>query len=153
MYKIFRILNCGCEIKWAMTFAVMMQFMQLRIEARKSQDFNGIWIRDLAIPKRRSKQLRYEATDVRRSLFNEPVRNDHAKWYIKYFLHHIHKEYLWIWSDIRIMEWMWIYMYVYSIYHFTSFQMNVKWCMKYFIYHFTFIPYGLIKLFLELRRL
>ena len=27
---------------------------QLRIEARKSQDFNGVWTRDLAIPVRRS---------------------------------------------------------------------------------------------------
>ena len=40
------------------------QFKQLRWEAWKSQDFNGLWTRDLAIPVRRSNQLSYEATDV-----------------------------------------------------------------------------------------
>ena len=35
------------------------QFLQLRREAWKIQDFNGVWTRDLAIPVRRS-----EATDV-----------------------------------------------------------------------------------------
>ena len=40
-----------------------MQFKQLRVEAWKSQDFNGVWTRDLAIPVRRSNQLSYEATD------------------------------------------------------------------------------------------
>ena len=39
-----------------------LQFKQLRIEARKSQDFNGVWTRDLTIPVRRSNQLSYEAT-------------------------------------------------------------------------------------------
>ena len=34
------------------------------IGAWKSQDFNGVWTRDLAIQVRRSKQLSYEATDV-----------------------------------------------------------------------------------------
>ena len=54
------------------------QFKQLRIEARKSQDFNAIWTRDLAIPVRRSNQLSYEATDVGSWSFvssNEPVKN------------------------------------------------------------------------------
>ena len=37
---------------------------QFRTEAWKSQDFNGVWTRDLAIPVRRSNQLSYEATDV-----------------------------------------------------------------------------------------
>ena len=37
------------------------QFKQFRIEAWKSQDFNGVWTRDLAIPVRRSNQLSYEA--------------------------------------------------------------------------------------------
>ena len=37
------------------------QFKQLRIEAWKSQDFNGVWTRDLAIPERRSNKLSYEA--------------------------------------------------------------------------------------------
>ena len=41
-----------------------LQFKQLRIEAWKSQDFNGVWTHDLAIPVRRSNQLSYEATDV-----------------------------------------------------------------------------------------
>ena len=41
-----------------------MQFLQLRREAWKIQDFNGVWTRDLAIPVRRSNQLSYEATDV-----------------------------------------------------------------------------------------
>ena len=40
------------------------QFLQLRREAWKIQDFNGVWTRDLAIPVRRSNQLSYEATDV-----------------------------------------------------------------------------------------
>ena len=38
------------------------QFKQLRIEAWKSQDFNGVWTRDLAIQVRRSNQRSYEAT-------------------------------------------------------------------------------------------
>ena len=41
-----------------------MQFLQLRREAWKIQDFNGVWTRDLAIPVRHCKQLSYEATDV-----------------------------------------------------------------------------------------
>ena len=54
------------------------QFKQLRIEAWKSQDFNGVWTRDLAIPVRRSNQLSYDVTDVRSWSFvscNEPVKN------------------------------------------------------------------------------
>ena len=54
------------------------QFKQLRKEAWKSQDFNGVWTRDLAIPVRRSNQLSYEATDVRSWSFvssNKPVKN------------------------------------------------------------------------------
>ena len=39
-------------------------FLQLRREAWKFQDFNGVWTRNLAIPVRRSNQLSYEATDV-----------------------------------------------------------------------------------------
>ena len=49
------------------------------IEAWKSQDFNGVWTRDLAIPVRRSNQLSCEATDVGGWSFvdsNEPVRNE-----------------------------------------------------------------------------
>ena len=54
------------------------QFKQLPKEAWKSQDFNRVWTRDLAIPVRRSNQLSYEATDVGSSSFvssNEPVKN------------------------------------------------------------------------------
>ena len=40
------------------------QFLQLRKEAWKFQDFNGVWTRDFAIPVRRSNQLSYEATDI-----------------------------------------------------------------------------------------
>ena len=40
------------------------QFLQLRKEAWKIQDFNGVWIRGPAIPVWRSNQLSYEATDV-----------------------------------------------------------------------------------------
>ena len=55
-----------------------MQFKQLRIEPWKSQDFNGVWTRDLTIPVRRSNQLSYEATDVGSwscVSSNEPVKN------------------------------------------------------------------------------
>ena len=55
------------------------QFLQLRREAWKIQDFNGVWTRDLAIPVRRSNQLSYEATDVGSWSFagsNVPVRNE-----------------------------------------------------------------------------
>ena len=54
------------------------QFKQLRIETWKSQVFNGVWTRDLAIPLRRSNQLSYEATDVGSwsvASSNEPVKN------------------------------------------------------------------------------
>ena len=48
-------------------------------EAWKSQDFNVVWTRNLAIPVRRSPQLSYEAADVGSWSFlgcNEPVRNE-----------------------------------------------------------------------------
>ena len=64
--------------------------MQVRIEAWKIQNFNGVWTCDLAIPVRHSNQLGYEATDV-------------GSW---------------------------------------SFAVQY---MKQFIYHFTFIPHGLIR--------
>ena len=54
------------------------QFKELRIEAWKSQDFNGVWTCDLAIAVWRSNQLSYEATDVGSWSFvrsNEPVKN------------------------------------------------------------------------------
>ena len=48
------------------------------MEAWKSQDFNMVWTRDLAIPVRNTNQVSYEATDVGRWSFvtsNEPVKN------------------------------------------------------------------------------
>ena len=64
------------------------QFLQLRREAWKTQDFNGVWTRDLAIPVRRSNQLSYEATDVGSWSFvgsNGPVMNESMmKWYMKW---------------------------------------------------------------------
>ena len=70
------------------------QFLQLRREAWKFQDFNGVWTRDLTIPVRRSNQLRYEATDVGSWSFvgsNGPVRNESVmKWYMKWMIHFIY---------------------------------------------------------------
>ena len=61
------------------------QFLRLRKEAWKFQDFNGVWTCDLAIPVRRSNQLSYEATEVGSWSFvgsNVPVRNESMmKWY------------------------------------------------------------------------
>ena len=54
------------------------QFLQLRREAWKIQDFNVVWTCDLAIPVPRSNQLSYEATDVGSRSFvssNGPTRN------------------------------------------------------------------------------
>ena len=63
------------------------QFKQVRIEAWKSQDFNGVWTRDLAIPVRRSNQLSSEATDVGSWSFvssNEPVKMWSDIWNVSY---------------------------------------------------------------------
>ena len=72
------------------------QFLQLRREAWKIQDFNGVWTRDLAIPVRRSNQLSYEATDVGSWSFvgsNGPVRNESMmKWYMKWI----------IWNQVKL---------------------------------------------------
>ena len=49
------------------------------VEAWKSQDFKGVWTRDLPIPVRRSNQLCYEASDIGSWSFvgsNKPVRNE-----------------------------------------------------------------------------
>ena len=67
-----------------------MQFKQLHIEAWKSQDFNGVWTRDLTIPVRRSNQLSYEANDVGSWSFvysNEPVKNGCEVIYMKCFIY------------------------------------------------------------------
>ena len=77
------------------------QFLQLRKEAWKIQDFNGVWTRDLAIPVRRSNQLSYEATDVRSWSFvgsNVPVRNESTmKWYMKWFIYELR-----IWNQVKL---------------------------------------------------
>ena len=75
------------------------QLLQLRREAWKIQDFNGVWTRDLAIPVRRPNQLSYEATDVGSWSFvgsNGPVRNESMmKWCMK-----------WIIIELRILNQM-----------------------------------------------
>ena len=78
------------------------QFLQLRREAWKIQAFNGVWIRDLAIPVRCSNQLSYEATDVGSWSFvgsNGPVRNESmTKWYMKLIIYEIKH----IWTAVHI---------------------------------------------------
>ena len=77
------------------------QFLQLRREAWKIQDFNGVWTRDLAIPVRRSNQLSYEATDVGSWSFvgsNGPVRNESMmKWYMKWIIYELR-----IWNQVKL---------------------------------------------------
>ena len=77
------------------------QFLQLRREAWKFQDFNGIWTRDLSIPVRRSKQLSYEATDVRGWSFvgsNVPERNESTmKWYMNWIIYELR-----IWNQVKL---------------------------------------------------
>ena len=77
------------------------QFLQLRREAWKIQDFNRVWTRDLAIPVRRSNQLSYEATDVGSWLFvgsNGPVRNESMmKWYMKWIIYELR-----IWNQVKL---------------------------------------------------
>ena len=49
------------------------------IKAWKSQDFNGVWTCDLAIPVWRSNQVSYEAADIESWSFvrpKEPVSNE-----------------------------------------------------------------------------
>ena len=55
------ILHCGYQIKW--NHVASQLWAQFTIASR-SQDFNGVWTRDLAIQVRRSNRLSYEATDV-----------------------------------------------------------------------------------------
>ena len=86
-------MNCGYEIKLFSSSQLWTQFLQLRKEAWKIQDFNGVWTRDLAIPVRRSNQLSYEATDVGSWSFvgsNVPVRNESMmKWYMKWIIYEL----------------------------------------------------------------
>ena len=49
------------------------------VAAWKSQDFNSVWIHDLAIPVQRSSQLSYEGFDIGSWWFvgpKEPMRNE-----------------------------------------------------------------------------
>ena len=77
------------------------QFLQLRREAWKIQDFNGVWTRDVAIPVRRSNQLSYEASDVGSWSFvgsNGPVRNESMmKWYMKWIIYELR-----IWNQVKL---------------------------------------------------
>ena len=77
------------------------QFLQLRREAWKIQDFNGVWTRDLAIPVRRSNQLSYEATDVGSWSFvssNGLERNESMmKWYMIWIIYE-----LLIWNQVKL---------------------------------------------------
>ena len=77
------------------------QFLQLRREAWKIQDFNGVWTRDLAITVRRSNQLSYEAIDVGSWSFvgsNGPVRNESMmKWYMKWITYELR-----IWNQVKL---------------------------------------------------
>ena len=83
------------------------QFLQLRREAWKIQDFNGVWTRDLAIPVRRSNQLSYKATDAGSWSFvgsNVPVRNESMmKWYMKWIIYiHISRISLHHWPKVMV---------------------------------------------------
>ena len=91
------------------------QFKQLRIEAWKSQDFNGAWTRDLAILVRRSNQVSYEATDIGG----------------------------WPWSFACIVNCLNCFHNCedHSLLDFKS----ADQCMKHFKNRFTFIPHGLIR--------
>ena len=65
------------------------QFKQLHTEAWKSQDFNGVVTRDLAIPVRRFNQLSYEATDVGIARYDHGLLDfKSAVQYIKHFIYH-----------------------------------------------------------------
>ena len=67
------------------------QFLKLRKEAWKFQDFDAVWTRALAIPVWRSNQLSYEATDIGSWSFvgsHVPVRNESTmKWYMKWIIY------------------------------------------------------------------
>ena len=54
IYEMFHILNADLKLSQLWSSQLWTQFKQLRIVAWKSQDFNGVWTRDLAIPVRRS---------------------------------------------------------------------------------------------------
>ena len=77
------------------------QFKQLRIEAWKSQEFNGIWTHDLTIPVQLFNQLSHEATDIGSWSFlssKEPVKNGCEVIY-KMFKHCVHN-----WEDHSLLD-------------------------------------------------
>ena len=54
-----------CKIKWRMIPAVVNAIYAITLKSlKKIREFNGIWIRDLAIPVRCPNQLSYEATAI-----------------------------------------------------------------------------------------
>ena len=77
------------------------QFLQLRKEAWKIQDFNGVWTCDLVIAVRHSNQLSYEANDVESWSFvgsNVPVSNESMmKWYMKWIIYELR-----IWNQVKL---------------------------------------------------
>ena len=91
IYEMGQIWTTDMKSNEAMILQLWTQFLQLRKEAWKIQDFNGVWTRDLAIPVRRSNQLRYEATDVGSWSFlssSVPVRNESTMtWYMKWIIY------------------------------------------------------------------
>ena len=81
----FHILNCGFWKKVSHDHrSFWTQFK--RTEAWKSQDFNGIWTRDLAIPVWRSNQLSYEATKT--AMIMAYLISKSAVQYMKHFIYH-----------------------------------------------------------------
>ena len=63
------------------------KFKQLRIEAWKSQDFNGVWTLDLVIPGRRSNQLSYEIAFMTAMIIAYLISKS-AVQYMKHFIYH-----------------------------------------------------------------
>ena len=106
-----------------------MQCKQMRREAWKSQDFNGFWTRDVAIPVGRSNQLSYEATDVGSwyRIARSRVQTSLKSWLFQASLRNclncVHNC-----DDHSLLD----------------FKSAVQY-MKHFIYHFTSIHHGLIR--------
>ena len=73
-----------------MILAVMNETYAIAyIEAWKSQDFSGVWTRNLAIPVQRSNELSNEATDVGSPLFvgYNKAREEWISLYMKCFIY------------------------------------------------------------------
>ena len=110
-------------------------FKLLRIEGWKSQDFNGVWTCDLAIPVRRSNQLSYEATDVGNWSFvssNEPVKSE-------------------LWRPVEVLTFSGFYTQLLKIAFITAMITaylisNPQFSMwNIFIYHYTSTLHGFIR--------